>query len=292
MPELDETVANDTASDIEQPVESNAVEAGTEEVQPEQAPAEAETVEAPKERLYAGKYKTAEELEEAYRNSNAESSRMAAELAKYRQPQPAKPEPAKPQYTAEQLESYKEGHLRQIARAEAQAMQAYASGNHAEARQIEAQSQESARQIRLIDAELRRMDIESSTRASSSQAAKQRLQNEAVEVLRQYQGDLVPGTDLHSKASEFLSGFEAMGMDGQDALVQAQAVSMAAQVLGLSSKKVAQTTRKELTKNINQALKQGVQPGGGKATKSAAAPDFSKMSDAEFIKYKQSRGWD
>jgi len=83
-----------------------------------------------------------------------------------------------------------------------------------------------------------------------------------------------------------------MGMDGQDALVQAQAVSMAAQVLGLSSKKVAQTTRKELTKNINQALKQGVQPGGGKATKSAAAPDFSKMSDAEFIKYKQSRGWD
>lgn len=290
MPGQDETVTNDTASEIEQPVESDAVEAGTEEVQNEQTPVEAETVEAPKEQLYAGKYKTVEELAEAYRNSNAEASRMAAELKRYQQT--AQPKETKQQYTSDQLESWKEGHLRQIARAEAQAMQAYATGDHTTARQIEAQSQEAARQIRLIDAELRRMDIESSTKAVNSQVAKQRLQNEAVEVLRQYQGDLVPGTNLHSKASEFLYGFEAMGMDAQDALVQAQAVSMAAQFLGLGSKRVEQSTRKELTTKINQALKSGVQTGGGKGTKSTAAPDFSKMSDAEFIKYKQARGWD
>ena len=55
-------------------------------------------------------------------------------------------------------------------------------------------------------------------------------------------------------------------------------------------KKVEQTTRKELTKTINQALKQGVQAGAGKAAKAASQPDWMNMSDEEFIKEKKRRG--
>ena len=74
-------------------------------------------------------------------------------------------------------------------------------------------------------------------------------------------------------------------------LIQAQAVSIAAQLLGLSSKKVEQTTRKELTKNIQNALKAGVvTAGGGKAGKTAGTPDFLKMTDAQFRAYKAQHG--
>jgi hypothetical protein len=145
----------------------------------------------------------------------------------------------------------------------------------------------------MIDAELRSMSVTSTLSSEKKARAEGKLLNDAVTVLRQFKDDLVEGTDLHAKASEFMEGFVAMGMDSENALVQAQAVSMAVQVLGLGSKKVAVDTRKQLTNTINQALKQGVVTGAGKASGGkGSATDFMKMSDKEFKAYKTQRGWD
>lgn len=284
-----------TASE-EQPVPDQAVESPV--VEDQQAPSEdtrepsGAPTETPAPRVYAGKYKTPDELEEAYRNANAENSRMAAELAAARR-QPAQPKTEKPTYTTDQLETWKEGRIREVARYESLAAKHMMDGNHAEAERYNAAAQESARQVRLIDSELRKLDIQQVTQSQTRRTAESRLVGEAVNIVQQYKGDLVPGNPLYDKASEYMAGYEAMGMDVESPLVQAQAVSMAAQVLGLSSKKVEQTTRKELTKSIGQALKQGVVTGAGKAAKSAsAAPNFDKMTDAEFIAYKRQRGWD
>jgi hypothetical protein len=291
MPDNIETLDETASAEVEQPVEEQADEQVVEETEGEQAPSEEETVSEPEPqpKLFANKYKSPEELERAYQESNAENSRMAARLAAIeRQSTPVKTDP--PKYTTEQLESYKETRLREIAKYENQASRLQADGRYDEAMQAAGLAHEAARQIRLIDAELRQMDIRSFTQQTTKQSAEQRLLGDAVGVLKQYQADLVEGTPLFNKASEFLSGYEAMGLDPKNALVQAQAVAMAANILGLSAKKVEQTTRKELTKTINQALKQGVQAGAGKAAKSAAQPDWENMTDAEFIAEKRKRG--
>ena len=285
MPEVDATLETPASTEVEQPDTTQAVEAevGTEtQVQPEPV--------VPEPKLLAGKYKTVEELEEGYRNTAAESSRMAQQLAAASKPAPVTEEP---KYTVDQLETWKEGRLLEISQAQYAAQKAFADGDVARGQQYDAQARESAKQIRLIDTELRKMDIHATLQSGSKQAAEGKLLNEAVTVLKQYQGDLVEGTPLHTKASEFMEGYKAMGMDVMSPLVQAQAVSMAAQILGLSSRQVERTTRKELTQNINQALRQGVVTGGGKAGKSgSAAADFMKMTDAEFVAYKAQRGWD
>jgi len=214
---------------------------------------------------------------------------MAQQLAQASKP---KPETTTPKYSSTQLEDFKEGRLLEVSNAQTMASRLYAEGNYAEAQKYEAAAKESARQIRLIDAELRKMDIEQTFGSQKKAAAEARLLQDATSVLQQHRDQLVPGTDLHSKASEFMEGFVAMGMDAENALVQAQAVSLAAQVLGLSSKSVAVNTRKELTKSISKALREGVASGAGKAASGSISQDFMKMSDKEFREYKAKRGWD
>ncbi len=291
----DENVTLENTASEEQPVEPQTVESPVEatEASPEVAEAPEATAETSPSKLLAGKYKTAEELERAYQNQNAEATRMAQELAQYRRPQTETPKADTAKYTPDQLESWKEGRLIEVAQAQNAAQAAYASGDYQTAQKYEAQAKESARQIRLIDSELRKLDIQQSLGNIKKQTAESKLLSDAATVLQQYKGDLTPGTELYGKASEFLEGFQAMGMDPESALVQAQAVSMAAQVLGLGSKTVAVNTRKELTNTISQALKQGTVAGAGKASKSGSGqPDFLKMTDAEFRAYKAARGWD
>lgn len=292
MPEIE--TLEDTASDVvEQPVTDQAEVEATETDQTEEAP-EAETTETATEaetspRLFADKYKSAEELERAYREQNAEASRMAARLAQLER---QKPEPAeqKPQYTSDQLEGYKEVRIREISKCDLAADRLRAEGKYAEADQMEARAAEAARQVRLIDAELRKMDIQSTLKQSTGRDAESRLMKEAGEIVKNHLADLVPGTRLYDKASEYLAGYAAMGMNTESPLIQAQSVAMAVQVLGLSSTKVEQKTRKELSKSINQALKSAVQTGAGKAAKSASAPNFLDMSDDDFIAWKAKRG--
>lgn len=287
---LEESTSTEEVEQLEtdQTVESNVPEStATDET------TETSTTETTSEvRKFAGKYSTPEELEEAYKRSNAEASRMAQELAQYKRPQATSTKTETPKYTESQLEDWKEGRIIEVANAQAAAQRAYESGDVQKAQQAEAIAKEAARQIRMIDAELRKMSIDSTLGTQKKAAAEGKLLNDAVTVLRQFKDDLVEGTDLHNKASEFMESFVAMGADPSSALVQAQAVSMAAQVLGLGSKKTAVETRKQLTTSITQALKQGVTAGAGKASAGKGAVDFMKMSDKEFREYKAKRGWD
>lgn len=293
MPEPVETLENTASTEVEQPVEqADSQQVETTDDVTETTPQEsADTVETEPQRIYANKYKSDAELERGYLELQSSYSRTAQRLAELERAA-ATPKQETSKYTPDQLETWKEGRLREVAQYENQAARLQADGRYDEANRAAALAAESARQIRMIDAELRKMDIQATMRQTTSKAAEQKLVSDAVGVLKQYQNDLVEGNPLYHKASEFLTGYESMGLDPNSPLVQAQAVAMAAQMLGLSARKVEQTTRKELTKTINQALKAGVQAGAGKAAKTASAPDFLKMSDAEFIKYKQSRGWD
>ena len=279
----------DDSTSTEQLEETQTVETSdaTTETEVTETPEKEVTSEAP--RKFAGKYSTVEDLEEAYRRSNAEATRMAQQLSS--STKPTKTE--KTVYTESQLEDWKEGRILEVANAQAAAAQAYAQGDITKAQQAEQIAKEAAKQIRMIDAELRSMSVTSTLSSEKKARAEGKLLNDAVTVLRQFKDDLVEGTDLHAKASEFMEGFVAMGMDSENTLVQAQAVSMAAQVLGLGSKKIAVDTRKQLTNTINQALKQGVVTGAGKAAGSkGSTTDFMKMSDKEFRAYKAQRGWD
>lgn len=284
-----ETLEDSTSTEVEQLEDTQNVETSEAATETEVT----ETVEKPvtseAPRKFAGKYSTVEDLEEAYKRSNSEATRMAQQLASVNKPAPVA---EKTKYSESQLEDWKEGRILEVANAQAAAAQAYSQGDIAKAQQAEQIAKEAAKQIRMIDAELRTMSIASTLGSQKKAQAEGKLLNDAVTVLRQFKDDLVEGTDLHTKASEFMEGFVAMGMDSENALVQAQAVSMAAQVLGLGSKKIAVDTRKQLTNTINQALKAGVTQGAGKAAAGkGGAVDFMKMTDKQFRDYKAARGW-
>lgn len=272
----------------EQPVEPQTVETTGDEVTSNEPVAEAPVTSEPK--LYAGKYKSVEELERAYQNTSAESSRMAQELARSTKTETTS-ETETPKYAPSQLEDWKEGRLVELSNAQLAASKAYQEGNYEQARQLEATAKEHARQVRLIDAELRKLDIQSVLGNQSKVSAEQKLVNEATSVLRQFGNDLLPGSDLYTRASDYLDSYKAMGMDVKSPLVQAQAVTLAAHALGLSAKSVATTTRKEMAKTMTTALKQGVVAGAGKAASGSGQPDFLTMSDKEFRAYKAKRGW-
>jgi hypothetical protein len=281
-----ETLEDSTSTEQLEETQTVETSEATTETEVTETPEKEVTSEAP--RKFAGKYSTVEDLEEAYKRSNSEATRMAQQLASSNKPAVAE----KTKYSESQLEDWKEGRILEVANAQAAAAQAYSNGDVAKAHQAEQVAKEAAKQIRMIDAELRTMSITSTLGSQKKAQAEGKLLNDAVTVLRQFKDDLVEGTELHTKASEFMEGFVAMGSDPDNALVQAQAVSMAAQVLGLGSKKIAVDTRKQLTNTINQALKAGVTQGAGKAAAGkGGAVDFMKMSDKQFREYKAARGW-
>ena len=113
MPEEIATLEETASTEVEQPVESQADEQVAEDVSQE-TPDESETVseETPEPKVFAGKYKSVEELERAYRDSQSEASRMAQRLAEYERTSsvPAQKVEA-PKYTSDQLETWKEGRI-------------------------------------------------------------------------------------------------------------------------------------------------------------------------------------
>ncbi|MGL5936008.1 MAG: hypothetical protein ACRCZI_10375 [Cetobacterium sp.] len=281
----------DTSTSTEQLEASQTVETSESETSDAGTPETSTETTSETPRKFADKYSTVEELEAAYKRSNSEASRMAQQLANANRPTPVQAA-EKPKYTESQLEDWKEGRILEVANAQAAAAQAYSSGDISKAQQAEQIAKDAAKQIRMIDAELRNISIASTLGSQKKAQAEGKMLNDAVTVLRQFADELVEGTDLHTKASEFMEGFVAMGMSAESPLVQAHAVSMAAQILGLGSKKVAVDTRKQLTNTINQALKAGVTQGAGKAAPGkGGAPDFMKMTDAQFRDYKAARGW-
>lgn len=276
----DETV--DTAASVtEQPAGDAADNTSplASETTPESATAETSTAVAPEAHLWAGKYTSPEELEKGYLNATAESSRMAAELSAYKRgptpaASPAKPEA--PKYSVEQLEYAKQNLHMNLAAANAAGDQAKAS--------------EVAGNLVWCDREIRRQEMTSYQNTFSRQSAEQSLMGDASAVLKKYQVDLQPGNPLYEKAASYHAAYLQMGLP-DTAIVQAQAVALAANLLGKDASGAGQQARKELSTSLNQALKQAVQTGAGKpAAKASATPDFLHMSDDEFTKWKSQRG--
>lgn len=276
----DETV-DPAASVTEQPAgdATDSASPPASEAPVESAVAETSTTTAPEAHLWAGKYTSPEELEKGYLNSTAESSRMAAELSAYRRSAPsAAPatKPDAPKYSVEQLEYAKQNlHVNLAA--------ANAAGDQAKASEV-------AGNLVWCDREIRRQEMASYQSTFSRQSAEQSLMGDAFAVLKKYQGDLQPGNSLYEKAASYHAAYLQMGLP-DNAIVQAQAVALAANLLGKDATGAGQQARKELSTSLNQALKQAVQTGAGKpAAKAAVTPDFLQMSDEDFTKWKSQRG--
>ncbi len=297
MPELEAENATlePVAPDAGQPT-GQAVEG--ENQTPDQAP-DAASTETPDSAdlppLLAGKYTSTEELVKGYQNATSEASRLAAELAGFKKgvesSKGTKPETTTPDYTPEQLKSWKTGHLSKLADAQAAKRLALKDGDYETARRYEEEATTSATQISLIDDKLRELDITRATRASRQEGATKTVLTDAQNVLRKYQPLLTQGSPLDVKASEIWQHYLDMGHP-DNAVTQAQAVLLAAELIGAKPAGEADT-RKTLTSSIKSALKQGVVAGAGKAKATTSTlPDFSRMSDADFVAYKRERGWD
>jgi hypothetical protein len=105
--------------------------------------------------------------------------------------------------------------------------------------------------------------------------------------MEQYKADLVPGNPLYDKAASiYQAAVRAGHPEGE--LTATSAVLAAAQLVGKATAGVEQSARKSVTQSIQQSLKEGVVAGAGKAQ--AGTPgviDFTKMTDAEFVAWKE-----
>lgn len=272
----DETLDN-TASAEEQPVdEAVATETPGADATATETPTDASS-EQPSPRLWAGKYKSPEEIEHAYLESQREASRMAGELSALRQKAPATPESStEPKWKALEAERNKWAqHLRNTSLSDSERYQA-------------------DEQVRLYDREIAKQQALHEYRSESRrESALHRLDREAMQVLTQYKDDLADmSTPLYQAASQRLQDLLDMGSPDNNA-TRAMAVAYAAAVTGASTHKVVQQDRKVLLKTLNQQAKQAVVAGAGgpTAVKSGgiSAKEIENMTDAEFLKYERER---
>jgi len=250
--------AADSAPVSSTPAEAAAAPASIAET----APAQPST-----ERLWANKYKAPEVLEEAYLHSQSENSRMSQRLAalerqvptQQAQPQTAQP----PTYTPQQLESWKEQRLLEMAGAAA-------SGDTAKA-------QEATRQISMIDAELRKMEIQKYQVSQSQQQAYQSLQAKVAPLIAKYKDDIMPGTPLYNEAVQIYNQAVAAGAPNNE-VTSTSALILALANSGKLQEGVAVKSSQQATQHLNQAIKAAAAAGSGAAnTHAAATPDLHSM---------------
>jgi len=240
---------------------------------PAAAPAPAEAQPAVAERLFAGKYKTPEELEQGYAKSSDEAIRLYQENQRLLRERtaPATPTPqTTPTYSAEQLETWKEQRL-------VEAAQAAASGDGQKAA-------EAAHQIRLIDSELRKMDLGQFSTKAESQMAMQALQQVAQPVLDQYTKEMTPGTPFQVEASKFYQQAVTALKGGvpPEQILGAAAMLLAAHTTGKTTQGLMLEASKQATKSLNQQIKAAAVAGSGGASAAAAAPfDWKHSTRAE-----------
>ena len=250
--------------------ETPSVEPGSESV--ESAPDAGQPV----SRLYAGKYKSDEELEHAFLESQREASRMAGELAAYRKGLGT--QPATPSATPSQIDKYEteRGKWEQYAAREDISM---------------VERTKALSQISRYDREIGKLEAQSEWESKSNrQSASRALEGDAQAVFETYQADLSPGSSLYQAAEQRYAQMLRAGYP--DAIsTKADAVLWAAHKTGAAKSKVVQKDRTGFLDNLNKQAKAAVRAGAGTATpvKSGAitAKNIEQMSDAEFAKYER-----
>lgn len=230
----------------------------------------------PAPRLYAGKYKSPEELEQSYLDSQREASRMAGELAAYKRAQ------ASAEQTADPVASKIERH-----EAERNKWQAYAEREDLPWNE----RAKALSQVSRYDREIGKLEAQHQWQTTSTkQNASQALEADAVAVFETYQQDLSPGSPLYTMAEQrYLQMLKAGYPEGTAS--KADAVLWAAHKTGASKTRVIQSDRKELLGNLQKQARSAVKNGAG--TASVVKPggytpkQIENMSDAEFAKYER-----
>lgn len=269
----DETL-DTSAPDEGQPEAEAVAEVPSAEPSFENAAAAPEGQPAP--RLYAGKYKSPEELEQSYLDSQREASRMAGELAAYRKT-------AQPQaQTADPIAATIEKHEAERGKWEQYAVREDIS----QSERVKALSQISRYDREISKLEAKREYTQDFTRSTATQS----LEADALAVFETYQQDLSPGSPLYTMAEQRYAQMVRAGYP-EGTASKADAVLWAAHKTGASKTRVVQTDRKELLGNLQKQARAAQKAGAGTATvaKSGAitAKQIETMSDAEFAKYER-----
>lgn len=230
----------------------------------------------PAPRLYAGKYKSPEELEQSYLDSQREASRMAGELAAYKRAT------AQPTTSADPIASTIEKH-----EAERNKWQQYAERDdipwNERARALS--------QVSRYDREIGKLEAQSQFQATSTrQSATQALEGRAEAVFKQYEQDLSPSSPLYLLAGRLYREAVSHGSP-ETSWTKAAAIRDAADELGIQRSRTIRSDRTELLGNLQKQAKAAVKNGAGTATVAKSGgitpKQIENMSDAEFAKYER-----
>jgi hypothetical protein len=268
----DETL-NETASE-EQPVQEAIADASSTETATTEASTASTTVEQPvtSSRTYAGKFRSDDELERAYLESQREASRMAGELsALKRTPDPATSTPKWKELEGERNKWA--AHMR--------------NPNTDEQTRIQADEQ-----VRLYDREIayERAKHDLSQQTVRAQAEGQ-LTQDTEKIFTTYKTDLDnPSSPLYQASMGCYQQLIHAGYP--DSLnTKALAVAYAATLTGAGTTKAIAGDRSAMLKTLNQQVKQAVVTGAGgpTPTKSGAitAEQIDRMTPKEFAKYER-----
>lgn len=240
------------------------------------ADAAATAVTPAQERLWAGKFKSPEVLEESYQHLQAEGSRMAQRLAAIEKQVAATAPPAPQTYTPDQLDEIKFSLLQKQA-------EAIASGDTAKAAEY-------AGNIVWCDREARKADLAALESRSTASTAYAALKQEVTPILAAYKDDLVPGRPLYDKAmSLYQQAIRAGAADNE--MTATSAVLLAANLTGKTTEGTTLKAQTAAVTNLNQTIKAAAAAGSGGAINKGAPPvDFNTMSDRDFEAYRAQHG--
>jgi hypothetical protein len=245
---MDDETLSEVAPDEGQPTDEAVAEAPSAEAGSEPDTVAASTEQPAPSRLYAGKYKSPEELEQAYINNQSEASRMAGELASYRKAQPAQ--------QAATVSPLKEAEDNRNKWAQYAASPGLSEDQRAHA----------WNQVSLHDRKIAKMEaLEEFQSLSTKQSAAKDLEADAQAVFQTYQADLSPGSTLYQAAEARYLQMVRAGHPDTDH-TKSIAVLWAAHKTGVSKSKAISTDRKDFLGNLNKQAKAAVKAGAGTAT--------------------------
>ena len=269
---MDETLT-DVAPDEGQPTDEAVAEAPSAEPSAEPGTSAASSEEPAPSRLYAGKYKSDEELERGYLESQREASRLAGELASYRRAQPTPQMAAEPEWKKLETERNKWAQ--------------YA----AQPGLSEDQRANAWNQVSLHDRDIaEQRAITRFQEMSTKQSAAKDLEADAQAVFETYQQDLSPGSPLYAAAEQRYFQMVKAGYPESTSL-KADAVLWAAHKTGTVKAKAVSQDRKDFLGHLNKQAKAAQKAGAGTATQvksgSMTAQQIRDLPDAEFAKWER-----
>ena len=241
--------------------------------EPQQQTIPLETQAAPAPELAATAPDVTHELEtikKRYADSSAEALRLYRENEALKASSGAAP--AKPQtYSPEQLETWKEQWLVEASTKPEKAMEA-------------------AHQVRLIDAELRKLELTQFAGKQTASTAFEQLKSVAAPLLTKFQSEFQPGSPLLQETNVFYTQLLQAGMPEGD-MSKAVAALLALGKNGKFEQGVMTKASTDATKSLNQAIKSAAAAGSGAAnTNAAQTPDFRTMTKDQFAAYRKGLG--